>query len=147
MYTNEQEEIALADFALTGSVYRVIQRLGYHSKSTLYRWLEHKQARLDNWHGTTKGDVSSRTHFGCTEAHLRHPSATSKLEILPPPLVYDSTFPLKVTEALGAKRAVFHPGSASGGDRGAILQRAKAFFKEIIATLDEMNHINVIPLR
>lgn len=50
---------------------------------------------------------------------------------------------LKVAEALGAKRAVFHPGSASGGDRGVILQRAKAFFKEIIATLDELNLMNV----
>lgn len=50
---------------------------------------------------------------------------------------------LKVAEALGAKRAVFHPGSASGGDRGAILQRAKVFFKEIISTLDDMNLMNV----
>ncbi|MBR4018059.1 MAG: TIM barrel protein [Clostridia bacterium] len=50
---------------------------------------------------------------------------------------------LKVAEALGAKRSVFHPGSASGGDRGAILQRAKVFFKEIIATLDDMNLMNV----
>lgn len=50
---------------------------------------------------------------------------------------------LKVAEALGAKRAVFHPGSASGGDRGAILQRAKVFFNEIIATLDDMNLMNV----
>lgn len=50
---------------------------------------------------------------------------------------------LKVAEALGAKRAVFHPGSASGGDRGAILQRAKVFFKEIIAALDDMNLMNV----
>ena len=53
MYTKEQEETALAEFALTGSVYRVIQRLGYPSKSTLYRWLKHKQAGLENWHGTT----------------------------------------------------------------------------------------------
>ena len=82
MYTKEQEETALAEFALTGSVYRVIQRLGYPSKSTLYRWLEHKQAGLENWHGTTKRDISGRTHFGCTEEHPRHPSAALKLEIL-----------------------------------------------------------------
>lgn len=78
MYTKEQEETALAEFALTGSVYRVIQRLGYPSKSTLYRWLEHKQAGLENWHGTTKRDISGRTHFGCTEEHPRHPSAALK---------------------------------------------------------------------
>jgi len=53
---------------------------------------------------------------------------------------------LKVAEALGAKRAVFHPGSASGGDRGAILQRAKVFFKEIIATLDDMELMNNVTL-
>ncbi len=53
---------------------------------------------------------------------------------------------LKVAEALGAKRAVFHPGSASGGDRGAILQRAKVFFKEIIATLDDMQLMNNVTL-
>ena len=53
---------------------------------------------------------------------------------------------LKVAEALGAKRAVFHPGSASGGDRGVILQRAKVFFKEIIATLDDMELMNNVTL-
>ena len=53
---------------------------------------------------------------------------------------------LKVAEALGAKRAVFHPGSASGGDRGAILQRAKGFFKEIIATLDDMGLMGKVTL-
>ena len=53
---------------------------------------------------------------------------------------------LKVAEALGAKRAVFHPGSASGGNRGAILQRAKVFFKEIIATLDDMELMNNVTL-
>lgn len=50
---------------------------------------------------------------------------------------------LKAAEALGAKRAVFHPGSASGGNRGEILERACGFFKEIIAALDEMELMNV----
>lgn len=44
---------------------------------------------------------------------------------------------LTVARALNAKRAVFHPGSASGGARGEILERAKVFFKEIIAEIDE----------
>ncbi|MEG1547646.1 MAG: TIM barrel protein [Clostridia bacterium] len=43
---------------------------------------------------------------------------------------------LKVACALGAKRAVFHPGSATGGEREDILVRAKAFLKDIIAQLD-----------
>ena len=50
---------------------------------------------------------------------------------------------LKAAEALGAKRAVFHPGSASGGNREEILERACGFFKEIIAALDEMELMNV----
>ena len=37
----------------------------------------------------------------------------------------------------------FHPGSASGGNRGEILERACGFFKEIIAALDEMELMNV----
>ena len=44
---------------------------------------------------------------------------------------------LRIAQAMGAKRAVFHPGSASGSDRGEILNRALAFFKEILAILDE----------
>lgn len=50
---------------------------------------------------------------------------------------------LKIAEKLGAKRAVFHPGSASKGDRGEILVRACGFFREIISILDEMNLMNV----
>lgn len=44
---------------------------------------------------------------------------------------------LRVAKALKAKRAVFHPGSASGGKRGEILVRAAAFFHEIIDMIDE----------
>ena len=43
---------------------------------------------------------------------------------------------LRVAKALRAKRAVFHPGSASGGKREDILLRAAAFFKEIIQVID-----------
>ncbi len=44
---------------------------------------------------------------------------------------------LAVAKALNAKRAVFHPGSASGGDRGEILAGAKAFLTEIIRRIDD----------
>ncbi len=44
---------------------------------------------------------------------------------------------LRVARAMGASRAVFHPGSACGGERGEILLVATAFFKEILAILDE----------
>lgn len=43
---------------------------------------------------------------------------------------------LRVAKALHASRAVFHPGSASGGDRNEILSRAIVFFREIISVVD-----------
>lgn len=43
---------------------------------------------------------------------------------------------LRVARALHASRAVFHPGSASGGSRDAILCRAMVFFREIISVID-----------
>ncbi|MDR0840307.1 MAG: TIM barrel protein [Christensenellaceae bacterium] len=45
---------------------------------------------------------------------------------------------LQAARQLGAKRAVFHPGSAAKGDRGEILRRACAFLREILAALDGM---------
>ena len=51
MYTKEQEEIALKAYERLGSVHAVIRRLGYPSKSTLYRWYERRNAGLENRHG------------------------------------------------------------------------------------------------
>lgn len=51
MYTKEQEEIALKEYKRMGSVHAVIRRLGYPSKSTLYRWYERRNAGLENRHG------------------------------------------------------------------------------------------------
>lgn len=45
---------------------------------------------------------------------------------------------LSAGRAMGATRAVFHPGSGKG-DRAAILERACDFLAEIIATLDSLN--------
>lgn len=42
MYTKEQEEIALKEYEQLGSINAVIRRLGYPSKSTLYRWYERR---------------------------------------------------------------------------------------------------------
>ena len=44
---------------------------------------------------------------------------------------------LVIARALKAPRAVFHPGSASGGSRRDILDRAKLFFREILSVIDE----------
>ena len=51
MYTKEQEEIALKEYKRMGSVHAVIRRLGYPSKSTLYRWYERRNAGPENRHG------------------------------------------------------------------------------------------------
>ena len=51
MYTKEHEEMALREYERLGSVTAVIQRLGYPSESTLYRWYERKKAGLENRHG------------------------------------------------------------------------------------------------
>ena len=50
MYTKEQEEIALKAYERLGSIHAVIRRLGYPSKSTLYRWYERRNAGLENRH-------------------------------------------------------------------------------------------------
>ena len=48
MYIKEQEAQALAEYEKTGSVTETIRRLGFPSKSTLYRWYERKKAGPEN---------------------------------------------------------------------------------------------------
>lgn len=65
MYTKEQEEIALKEYERLGSVHAVIRRLGYPSKSTLYRWYERRNAGLENRHGHT-AEVPEKTIINAT---------------------------------------------------------------------------------
>lgn len=82
MYTKEQEEIALQEYERLGSVYAVIRRSGYPSKSTLYRWYERRNAGLENRHSHT-AEVSEKANHKCnTLNHPRHPSAELKYEVL-----------------------------------------------------------------
>ena len=82
MYTKEQEEIALKEYERLGSVNAVIRRLGYPSKSTLYRWYERRNAGLENRHGHT-AEARKKTNHKCnTPDHPRHPSAEFKYEVL-----------------------------------------------------------------
>ena len=55
MYTKEQEEMALREYERLGSVAAVIQKLGYPSESTLYRWYERKNAGLENMRAANFG--------------------------------------------------------------------------------------------
>lgn len=83
-YTNQQEEIALKEFERTGSVRATIQKLGYPSPATLYRWLEHQKAGIKNWHGYSgqlEDSTDKRSSYN-TVNHPRHPSAELKLDTL-----------------------------------------------------------------
>ena len=82
MYTKEQEEIALKEYERLGSVTAVIQRLGYPSESTLYRWYERKKAGLENRHGQIAETTVATGHHCNTPGHPRHPSAEFKYEVL-----------------------------------------------------------------
>lgn len=52
---------------------------------------------------------------------------------------------LLAARELGARRAVFHPGSARG-DRGEALGRACAFLREVLAALDEEGLLDTVTL-
>ena len=82
MYTKEQEEAALKEYARLGSVHAVIQRLGYPSKSTLYRWYERRNAGFKNNHGRTAESPEKTDHKCNAPGHPRHPSAEFKYEVL-----------------------------------------------------------------
>ena len=62
MYTKEQEEMALREYERLGSVAAVIQKLGYPSESTLYRWYERKKAGLENRHGQIEEATATMDH-------------------------------------------------------------------------------------
>ena len=82
MYTKEQEEMALREYERLGSVAAVIQKLGYPSESTLYRWYERKKAGLENRHGQIAEATATMDHHCNTPGHPRHPSAEFKYEVL-----------------------------------------------------------------
>lgn len=82
MYTKEQEEIALREYERLGSVHAVIQRLGYPSESTLYRWYERRKAGLKNRHAHEEKISDKMNHQCNTPNHPRNPSAEFKYKVL-----------------------------------------------------------------
>lgn len=84
MYTKEQEETALKEFERTGSISATIQKLGYPSRPTLYRWHANQKAGIKNWHGVSGQweTDSKKTHCCNTANHPRHPSPKVKIEAL-----------------------------------------------------------------
>lgn len=75
-YTNHQEESAIQEFKQNGAIYATIQKLGYPSPATLYRWLEHKKAGITNCH-----DFAGR-HKGCFSQ--THPAICPDIPIIRP---------------------------------------------------------------
>lgn len=82
MYTKEQEEIALREYERLGSVYAVIQRLGYPNKSKLYCRYERKKAGVENKHGSIAGQAVSREHSCNTPGRPRNPPAELKYDAI-----------------------------------------------------------------
>lgn len=84
MYTKQQEEIALKEFERTGSISATIQKLGYPSRPTLYRWHANQKAGIKNWHGVSgRWETDSKKSHCCnTAGHPRHPSTKVKIEAL-----------------------------------------------------------------
>ena len=83
-YTNQQEETALKEFKHTGSIRATIQKLGYPSPATLYRWYEHQKAGIKNQHGFAGPyeDCSNKPHSCNASDHPRHPSTDIKMDAL-----------------------------------------------------------------
>ena len=82
MSTKEHEKQALQEYERLGSIYAVIQRLGYTIASTLYRWYERKKAGIKNRYDCTGNDSDDAEHCCNTPEHPRHPSAELKFETI-----------------------------------------------------------------
>jgi len=82
MYTKEQQEQALKEFELLGSVTAVIHKLGYPSRAALYQWYEHKKVDCLNNHGTMKFNKGSITSENSEKKHKEIASAKLKMEVL-----------------------------------------------------------------
>ena len=58
--------------------------MGYPSKATLYRWNQHKEVGIKNYHGITDQhhNTVTTTHSCNSVKHPRHPSAATKINAL-----------------------------------------------------------------
>lgn len=82
MYTKDQAEIALKEFEQTDSIAAVIQKLGYPTSSTLYRWYEDKKSGICNRHGTMDYNSTSRKRYENQREHPRIPSVEEKINAI-----------------------------------------------------------------
>ena len=82
MHTKAQIENALQEYDRLGSVTSVVQRLGYPTRSTLYRWLEIYKDGVLNMTEVKDNCARQAEHIVNSPSHPRHPSVELKLEVL-----------------------------------------------------------------
>ena len=71
-FSEEEKKKALQLYDETGSISKVIQRLGYPSRQNMYTWIKNRNIERE------------RRESDCTDSpdHRRHPSLETKLEII-----------------------------------------------------------------
>ena len=71
-FSEEEKHEALQLYDETGSISKVIQRLGYPSRQNMYTWIKNRNIERE------------RRESDCTDSpdHRRHPSLETKLEII-----------------------------------------------------------------
>ena len=71
-FSEEEKNEALQLYDETGSISKVIQRLGYPSRQNMYTWIKNRNIERE------------RRESDCTDSpdHRRHPSLETKLEII-----------------------------------------------------------------
>lgn len=72
----------MREYERLGFVRAVIQRSGYPSESTFYRWYERRKVGLDNRYRHTANVSDKMNHQYNTLDHSRHPSAEFKYVVL-----------------------------------------------------------------
>ena len=71
-FSEEEKKKALQLYDETGSISKVIQKLGYPSRQNMYTWIKNRNIERE------------RRESDCTDSpdHRRHPSLETKLEII-----------------------------------------------------------------
>ena len=71
-FSEEEKNEALQLYDETGSISKVIQKLGYPSRQNMYTWIKNRNIERE------------RRESDCTDSpdHRRHPSLETKLEII-----------------------------------------------------------------
>lgn len=78
MYTKEQQERALKEFKLLGSVQAIINFLGYPTRNTLYKWNKAVRANKQNHHGSLDKPYEIKNRNINSPSHPRNHDINAK---------------------------------------------------------------------